>query len=486
MDVEEGDEVRRPLAIDLCCGLGGWTEGLLAEGWDVVGFDIERHRYGAHQYPAQLVLQDILTLDGRQFRSVASLIVASPPCQRYSYMAMPWSRAKALIAWHREDGHPERIVELNALFNACLRIGREAGCPIVIENVRGAIPWVGRSRWNYGSFHLWGDVPALMPITFRRSVMKSGVTHRAGTNFHRKTPAGSWDPTRANFVQGTKEWVEEWVDDSIKVGDVGWRRDNDIHPVGFNVMATRQMLADDSVKVGGSAGDDWFTHHNRPEFDRRAGLTVPVECEGCGTSVVMSSWTIEADLNEFGRAHSGCIGSKVIVGRAEIREHGGTDGTEDLRGLCSDGAVATQMLRSEGLRLSGVSGSGPVVPDVSRRTSELEIAGRDGLKVPSRDGRRTDPGNGARFTSDEDRATKNSGGSWFNVAHNTESGKGQNPDGRKVTGDWFGDYAAMKESGTISPGRMHGKGSQARKAASARIAKIPLALARHIARVYHP
>jgi len=30
----------RPLAIDLFCGLGGWTEGLLAEGYDVVGFDI--------------------------------------------------------------------------------------------------------------------------------------------------------------------------------------------------------------------------------------------------------------------------------------------------------------------------------------------------------------------------------------------------------------------------------------------------------------
>jgi len=27
----------KPLAVDLCCGLGGWTEGLLAEGWDVVG-----------------------------------------------------------------------------------------------------------------------------------------------------------------------------------------------------------------------------------------------------------------------------------------------------------------------------------------------------------------------------------------------------------------------------------------------------------------
>jgi hypothetical protein len=37
----------------------------------------------------------------------------------------------------------------------------------VVENVRGAIPWVGRSRWNFGSFHLWGDVPALMPFTLR-------------------------------------------------------------------------------------------------------------------------------------------------------------------------------------------------------------------------------------------------------------------------------------------------------------------------------
>ncbi len=35
----------KPVVIDLFCGLGGWTRGFLAEGYDAIGFDIERHRY---------------------------------------------------------------------------------------------------------------------------------------------------------------------------------------------------------------------------------------------------------------------------------------------------------------------------------------------------------------------------------------------------------------------------------------------------------
>ena len=124
----------------------------------MIGFDIERHVYGDMKYPAQLVIQDVLTLHGRQFKD-ATLIVASPPCQAYSYRAMPWKRAKALPP-------PD-----NSLFEACSRIQREASeaagrkIPMVVENVRGAQKWVGPAAWHYGSFYLWGDVPALMPWT---------------------------------------------------------------------------------------------------------------------------------------------------------------------------------------------------------------------------------------------------------------------------------------------------------------------------------
>lgn len=158
----------KPLAIDLFCGLGGWSEGLLAEGWRVRGYDIEAHEYGDQKYPAELVIADVLDLHGSQF-SDADLIVASPPCQEYSYMAMPWSRAKAKAAAIRADETGAELERLNRLFNACFRIQKEASIaagrhiPLIVENVRGAIPWVGRSRYNFGSFHLWGDVPALMP-----------------------------------------------------------------------------------------------------------------------------------------------------------------------------------------------------------------------------------------------------------------------------------------------------------------------------------
>jgi hypothetical protein len=165
----------KPLAIDLCCGLGGWTEGLLAEGWRVRGYDIEAHEYGDEKYPAELVIRNVLEMHGSELAD-ADLIVASPPCQAYSYMAMPWRLAKKKAAAIRADETGEMLRDLNAIFNACFRLQREA-CeaagryiPMVVENVRGAQPWVGRAAANFGSYYLWGDIPALMPRPAKNAV----------------------------------------------------------------------------------------------------------------------------------------------------------------------------------------------------------------------------------------------------------------------------------------------------------------------------
>ena len=221
----------KPLAIDLFAGLGGWTEGLLAEGWDVVGFDIERHVYGEHRYPAQLVLQDVLTLTGAQFRGKVSLIVASPPCQFFSYCAMPWSRAKKLAAEVRAD--PVKLEQELALFNACVRIGKEAEIPIIIENVRGAIPWVGRSRYNYGSFHLWGDVPALMPMKAGRKM--------SGYNFQKGNP-NVWGP---NHISPSSDRFAAMTGQKV---------------TGFRFDGSGKSFQTASVEhAGAKVGGDWFS-----------------------------------------------------------------------------------------------------------------------------------------------------------------------------------------------------------------------------------
>ena len=124
-------------------------------------------------------------------------------------MAMPWSRGKQIAAALRGQGEfpagytgSRTVGELRRLFDACFRIQREAceaagrHIPMVVENVRGAIPWVGRSAWNYGSFHLWGDVPALMP--FARC---AGKFNPDGTN----NPPGSWFAIADSKERGAKQ-----------------------------------------------------------------------------------------------------------------------------------------------------------------------------------------------------------------------------------------------------------------------------------------
>lgn len=176
----------KPLAIDLCCGLGGWTEGLLREGWRVIGFDIARPR----SFPkgALFVQQDIRTINAERWRAVGvSLIVASPPCSEFSQM---WRIAK-----HRSP-NPAAGVEL---VEHCWRIAAESEAPIILENVRGAERYIGKAVAHVGPYFLWGDVPAFLPCgTFYKGIWN---TDRARDGSRRWEHHGRW---RARTYQRDK------------------------------------------------------------------------------------------------------------------------------------------------------------------------------------------------------------------------------------------------------------------------------------------
>ncbi len=180
----------KPLALDLCCGKGGWAKGLIAAGFRVIGFDIKEQP----EYPGEFMLADVRVLareveeryvrhSGESWYTLAkqsALIVASPPCEEFSRHQMPWTK--------RRNPPPPDL----SIVNACKRIAEVAAVPFVLENVRKAQDWLGRAKWHAGSFYLWGDVPALMPR----------VTHR-----NKETYSSSARLDRAMVPPQLAEWI---------------------------------------------------------------------------------------------------------------------------------------------------------------------------------------------------------------------------------------------------------------------------------------
>lgn len=129
--------------------MGGWAEGLQAAGFRCLGFDVK-----SWGYSGDLVVADVRNLDGRRFRGRAHLVVASPPCQEFSFRSLPFRKCQYL----RHNVPPDTTI-----WEACVRIAREADLPLILENVRGAERYMGKATARFGSYYLWGDIPVMLP-----------------------------------------------------------------------------------------------------------------------------------------------------------------------------------------------------------------------------------------------------------------------------------------------------------------------------------
>lgn len=142
--------------LDLCCGTGGWSEGFVAEGWTAIGIDVRAWTHPkVPAFPGELILADVRQLDPRQFLGRVDLVVASPPCVEFSRARLPYKSGRRLAALKPPD---------LSIVRACESIAAALSVPLVLENVQGAVPYLGKPAHRCGPFYLWGDgVPPMLP-----------------------------------------------------------------------------------------------------------------------------------------------------------------------------------------------------------------------------------------------------------------------------------------------------------------------------------
>lgn len=126
---------------DACAGLGGASAAMRQRGWDVLTLDVDP-AFGCD------VTADLLTYhyDGPP----VDLAWFSVPCDEFARLSMPWTRARLPVGFEPSM----------ALVNAARRLIAEIQPRFwVIENVRGAVPYLGQPQAKVGPFHLWGTFP---------------------------------------------------------------------------------------------------------------------------------------------------------------------------------------------------------------------------------------------------------------------------------------------------------------------------------------
>lgn len=157
--------------LDLFCGRGGWTKAFLARGWECVGVDLVRHP----EYRGEFIEADILDVTATFVRDF-DFVCASSPCEEFS--------VHGLKHFHKNPKFPDMGL---VLFCWTRRLLDSANVPYVMENVRAAEQFVGRSNHKCGPFYMWGN--AVPPLVHQ------GISKGTGFGKTREQRKNGADPT---------------------------------------------------------------------------------------------------------------------------------------------------------------------------------------------------------------------------------------------------------------------------------------------------
>ena len=160
-------------ALDLFCGLGGWSDGLAYEGFNVLGIEIEPKI--AALYKHDCIIADVKTLDPTQFKGF-DLIVGSPPCRDFSILAKTLGHT-----WKRPPDPKGKGLKLVKAFLDIIEIAKPKYW--LMENVPGLAEYLPikprvKTRLGKGMIRcFWGNFPSFLII---RDMSKRIATGKGG------------------------------------------------------------------------------------------------------------------------------------------------------------------------------------------------------------------------------------------------------------------------------------------------------------------
>lgn len=142
-----------PFVIDLFSGTGSASEPMVRAGWRVLRVDLEP------------LTKDGVAADCRTWQFVerererVDLLWCSPPCTEFARESMPWSRTGRAPDMSCVEAVHRLVAEIQPRY-------------WVLENVKGAVPYLGKPQRRIGPTFLWGHFPFFLasPIFWKEKL----------------------------------------------------------------------------------------------------------------------------------------------------------------------------------------------------------------------------------------------------------------------------------------------------------------------------